>query len=77
MLGPTLGPAMGPAPGTGTNIVDATADTLYARTRIRGFLGQIWATLTGRPRHLLDLTEATKACTVRARYSAGHNPRSH
>ena len=71
MLGPTLGPAMGPAAGTDTDIFDATADMLYAKTRSRARLAQIWATVTGRPRHLLDLAEVAKACTVRARYSAG------
>jgi hypothetical protein len=44
---------------------------IYEMTRIRAGLGQLWATLTGRPRPLLDLAEVAKACRVRARYSAG------
>ena len=44
---------------------------LYDRARARGWLGQIWSALNGRPRHLFDLKEIEATCTVRARCHAG------
>lgn len=44
---------------------------LYQRACRRGWIGRIWAALTGRPRRLLDLHEIKRTCTVHGRHHAG------
>ena len=43
----------------------------HSRALARGQLGKLWAGLTGRPRHLLSLSEVQKNCTLGARRHAG------
>jgi hypothetical protein len=69
--------AQGMSAGSGANRYDATyrasqsASQLYQRACGRGWLGQIWATLTRRPRHLITLTEIQTGGQAGNRYSAG------
>jgi hypothetical protein len=47
------------------------ADALYASARRAGRLRQIWATLLGRSRRLLDLNTVATSCIVGDRHAAG------
>lgn len=47
------------------------ARQLYQQASISGWLGQLWAALTGRSRHLLNLAEVEATKAVGNRYSAG------
>jgi hypothetical protein len=46
-------------------------NSLYSRTRNRGWRGQVWSSLTGRSRRLFTLAEIDATCTVHARRHAG------
>jgi hypothetical protein len=46
-------------------------NSLYSRTRNRGWRGQVWSALTGRSRRLFTLAEIDATCNVHARRHAG------
>jgi hypothetical protein len=46
-------------------------NSLYSRTRNRGWRGQVWSALTGRSRRLFTLADIDATCTVHARRHAG------
>ena len=47
------------------------AKSRYSSARSRGWRGQVWSSLTGRPRRLMSLSEVSRSCTVRARRHGG------
>lgn len=48
-----------------------SASRLYQRAYGRGWLGQLWATLTRKPRHLINLAEVQPGSQAGNRYPAG------